>query len=294
MRFLVHEHDDATVWDVARPARSSRVAGVSMAGFRDRGMTPAGHRAIPHPGVTLALEFGTGPLIVDDAAGRQQRGSLVAGLGFGPGPVWVRGENFEAVQVRLSPVVARAVLGVSPADLDGAVVALDDLWGREASRIREQLADVSSWEDRFALTDALLARRREAGSPVDPEVAWAWHRIVVSRGLVRVDKLAAELGWSRKRLWSRFYTQIGLPPKRAAKLVRFDHAAHRLVAGDGPARVAADGGYADQPHLHRDVIAFTGVTPATVAGEPWLAVDDIAWTSHETPAKTHASGVLRR
>src|SRR5437773_8547918 len=112
MRSVVHARDDAAVWDVARPARPSRVAGVSMAGFRDRGMTPVGHRAIPHPAVTLALEFGAGPLIVDDVAGRQQRGCLVAGLGFGPGAVRVRGENFEAVQVRLSPIVARAVLGV--------------------------------------------------------------------------------------------------------------------------------------------------------------------------------------
>jgi hypothetical protein len=210
MRSAGHERADAAVWDVVRPARPSRVAGVSMAGFRDRGMTAVGHRAIPHPAVTLALEFGAGPLIVDDAAGRQQRGSLVAGLGFGPGAGWVRGENFEAVQVRLSPLIARAVLGVSPADLDGAIVALDDLWGRQASRIREQLRDASSWEDRFAVTDALLAHRRQAGSrgagsSVDPEVAWVWNRILVGRGRVRVDRLAAEVGWSRKRLWSRFH-----------------------------------------------------------------------------------------
>ncbi|MGO4428485.1 helix-turn-helix domain-containing protein, partial [Streptomyces sp. MCAF7] len=179
------------------------------------------------------------------AAGRQQRGSIVAGPGLGTGgAVRARGENVECVQVRLSPVIARAVLGASPADLDGAVVSLGDLWGREASRIREQLGDVSSWQGRFALTDALLARRYAAGPPVDPEVAWAWHRIIGSRGLARVDGLAAEVGWSRKRLWSRFRSQLGLPPKRAVKLVRFDHAAHRLVSGEGAARVAADAGYA--------------------------------------------------
>lgn len=277
MRSALDVRDHTAVWDVARPARPSQLAGVSMAGFRDRGVTTVGHRAIPHPAVTLVLEFGSGPLIVEDAEGRQHRGSLVAGLGFGPDAVRVRGENFEAVQVRLSPLVARAVLGVSPADLDGAVVALDDVWGRQASRVREQLNDASSWEERFALTDALLARRRQAASPVDPEVAWAWHRILVGRGQVRVDVLAAEVGWSRKRLWSRFHSQIGLPPKRAAKLVRFDHAAHRLAAGEDAARVAADGGYADQSHLHRDVVAFTSATPATLAGEPWLAVDDTAW-----------------
>lgn len=248
-----------------------------MAGFSVGDL--AALRIVPNPAVMLAVAFGAGSPVTDDAAGREQRGSLVAGLGLGSGgAVLVRGENIECVQVRLSPVVVRAILGVSPADLDG-VVTLDDLWGREAARIRERLGDVSSWEERFALTDAFLARRYQAEASVDPEVAWAWHRIVGGRGLVRVDGLATEIGWSRKRLWSRFRSQIGLSPKRAARLVRFDHAAHRLAAGDGAARVAADGGYADQSHLHRDVVAFSGATPATVAGEPFLAVDDIAWPS---------------
>lgn len=88
----------------------------------------------------------------------------------------------------------------------------------------------------------LLTRRREAGSPIDPEVAWAWDRIVVGRGPVRVERLAAE------------------------------------------------GGYADQSHLHRDVVAFTGVTPTTVAGEPWLAVDDVTWAGHAAPAQDRERG----
>jgi AraC-like DNA-binding protein len=268
------------LWDVACPARPERVAGVEMAGFRGRGPTPVDLRVIPHPTVTLALEFGTGSPVVEDGTERRHRGSFVAGLGAGSrAPVRVRGADFGGVQVRLSPVVARAALGVSPAELDGAVVALDDLWGREAARIREQLDDASSWEERFALTNALLARRRAVAPPVHPEVAWAWQRIAAGRGLVRIEELAAEVGWSRKRLWSRFYSQIGLPPKRAANLVRFDHAVHLLAAGQGAARVAAESGYADQSHLHRDIAALTGLTPATVARSPWLAVDEIAWAN---------------
>jgi methylphosphotriester-DNA--protein-cysteine methyltransferase len=110
--------------------------------------------------------------------------------------------------------------------------------------------------------------------------------MVTSRGRVRVERLAAETGWSRKRLWSRFRSQIGLTPKRAAQLVRFDHAAHRLAAGHSPALVAADSGYADQSHLHRDVMAFAGLTPAAVAAAPWLAVDDIAWAAPQLASRT--------
>lgn len=279
MRSGAGERDDTALWDVACPELPCRVAGVRMAGFSDRGVAPVDLRVIPQPTVMLALEFGSGSPFVDDAAGGRHRGSVVAGLGTGcGGAVRVRGENFQGVQVRLSPAVARAVLGVSPAELDGVVVSLDDLWGREASWLREQLHAASSWEQRFALTEELLARRCAVEPSVDPEVAWAWRRMVVSRGLVRIEGLADEVGWSRKRLWSRFHSQIGLPPKRASMLVRFDHAVHRLVAGEGVALVAAESGYADQSHLHRDVMALTGVTPATVAGEPWLAVDDTAWS----------------
>ncbi len=274
--WIVRSASPAALWDVAPPTRPSRVPGVTMAGFRDRGLTPAGLRLIPHPAVTLALVFGSGSITVDDATGRQQRGSLVGGPAFGQVRLQ-RADNFECVQVRLSPVIARAILGTSPVDLDGAVIPLDDLWGRDAARITEQLGELSGWAERFAITDALLARRMAAGSRADPEIAWVWNRIVASRGLIRIDHLATELGWSRKRLWSRFTAQIGQPPKRAAKLVRFDHAVHGLAAGLDAARVAADAGYTDQSHLHRDVVAFTGLTPTTVAHEPFLAVDEIAW-----------------
>ncbi|MFH8410757.1 helix-turn-helix domain-containing protein [Streptomyces sp. NPDC018019] len=274
-RLPAREHEAVARWDVARPPWPSRTVGVGLAGFRDRNAGPVEMRVIPHPAVTLVLEFGDGPLVVDTAMRRQQMSSLVTGLLHGA--LHVRGENIECVEVRLSPVVAYAVLGTSPAELEHTAVNLDDLWGRGAPRIREQLSEARSWQERFALTDALLACRAETGPSVDPQVAWSWHRIVGSRGRVRIDELADEVGWSRKRLWSRFRAQVGLPPKRAAKLVRFDHAVRRLAMGEGAARIAADGGYVDQSHLHRDVLEFTGVTPAAVAREPGLAVDDIAW-----------------
>ncbi|GAA4503626.1 hypothetical protein GCM10023191_056640 [Actinoallomurus oryzae] len=79
MRTFVH---DAAVWGVASPRRPSRVAGITMAGFHVRTLDAL--RMVPHPAVTLLLEFGAGSPVVDDAAGRQQRGSVVAGPGSGP------------------------------------------------------------------------------------------------------------------------------------------------------------------------------------------------------------------
>jgi AraC-like DNA-binding protein len=247
-----------------------------MAGFSDRANDLVDVEMIPHPAVTVIFDLGGEPLVVNDGSGHQQRERVVAGLA--PNGARGRGSagSFECLQVRLSPVVAHAVLGAS-SELGGAVVALDDLWGRDAVRVQEQLRAAGSWDDRFAMAEVALARRHDASRAVDPEVAFCWGQMVASRGRARVERLAAGVGWSRKRLWSRFRSQIGLTPKRAAQLVRFDHAAHRLAAGRSAAVVAAESGYTDQSHLHRDVKTFAGVTPTAVAMAPFLAVDDVAW-----------------
>src|SRR5215469_9370777 len=203
-------------WDIAVPSRPT-LPGVTMAGFSDRVNDLVEVEVIPHRAIMVIFDLGDTPIVVDDGSGEEhQRGSVVAGLA----PKGVRGRggrSFECLQVRLSPVVAHAVLGAS-SELGGAVVALDELWGRDAARTQEQLRAGRSWEERFAIAEAALARRHDAGRRVDPEVAFCWWQMVASGGQIRVERLAAQVGWSRKRLWSRFRSQIGLTPKRAAQL----------------------------------------------------------------------------
>ncbi|MEU7234934.1 helix-turn-helix domain-containing protein [Streptomyces chrestomyceticus] len=278
MRPVRQRADPTAAWEIARPSRATTLPGVDMAGFRIHGGGPIDLRAIPHPAVTVAVEFAGRPFDIHGAGGPLRSQSLAAGLAFSP--FQVRAESIECVQIRLSPLAAHPMLGLSLAELRGSVIALDDLWGRDALRLRERLHHARTWPERFALIGTELMTRLQAGQMVDTEVAWAWRQIVASHGRARVSDLAAQTGWSRQRMWSRFGSQIGLTPKRAAMLVRFDHAVHRLVEGRTPAQVAADGGYADQSHLHHDVRAFTGTTPTAAANEPWLAADDTAWPVH--------------
>jgi AraC-like DNA-binding protein len=246
-----------------------------MAGFRHRAPAPVDIDMVVHPSVTLLIDLSEGKGIVYDAHGRHERGSVVVGLL--PGGLRATGWGVgECLQIRLEPAVAAAVLGAST-ELSGTVAALEDVWGRDAGRVEDRLRAAASWDERFTIAVDILGRRLGARPPVDPEVAYTWRRTLTSRGRVRVEGLADELGWSRKRLWSRFRSQLGITPKRAARLVRFDHAAHLLAAGHAAATVAAESGYVDQSHLHREVQAFAGLTPTAVAVAPWLAIDDVAW-----------------
>ncbi|MFJ1928113.1 MULTISPECIES: helix-turn-helix domain-containing protein [unclassified Streptomyces] len=258
-----------------------------MAGFAQRVPALVDITMVAHPSVTLFVDLSEGEGPAYDVHGRRERGSVVVGLT--PGVLRVSGpesERCRCLQIRLSPVVAGAVLGAS-AELVGSVASLADVWGRDAGRTEDRLRAATSWDERFAIAADVLGRRLDARPPHDPEVAAAWSRMLTGRGRVRVDDLASEVGWSRERLWSRFRSQVGLAPKPAARLVRFDHAAHLLAAGEAAATVAAATGYADQSHLHREVRAFTGVTPTAVAAAPWLGFDDVAWPA-PTAGRPHA------
>ncbi|MFF8778950.1 helix-turn-helix domain-containing protein [Streptomyces sp. NPDC015140] len=277
--------------DVAVPRPSVRLPGISMAGFRQPAPSFTDIAMVAHPSVTLLIDLSEGEGIQYGAHGRHRHGSFVAGLL--PGELRASGRLGECLQIRLEPAVATAVLGWST-ELSGRVESFADVWGRDAERTEEQLRAAGSWDARFTLAARMLLRRTAHRRPVDPEVAHTWRRTLTGRGRVRVDGLAGEVGWSRKHLSARFTAQLGITPKRAARLVRFDHAAHLLAAGLAPAAAATEGGYADQSHLHREVRAFTGLTPTALAAAPWLAIDDVAWPGSSPGRSVPRAGVTRR
>ncbi|QLY28217.1 AraC family transcriptional regulator [Nocardia huaxiensis] len=272
-------------WDFAGP-RAVAPSGAAVIGYRDVRGAGLDLRVAATAAVAVVIEFGGRELIVDDAGGRQALGGFVVGLPMSA--MRIRARHAECVEVRLSPIQAYSLLGVAANDLGHGVVPLEQLWGSQARRLRERLADAGNWEERFALTKSVLAQCDRPARTPDPEVVAAWRRILASGGQAKVSELAESLGWSRKRLWARFESQIGLTPKRAAMLVRFRCAVDGLLAGRPAADVAAVCGYTDQAHLCRDVAIFADRTPGALhTGDlPAIARDRYrAWgTFFQSPA----------
>jgi AraC-like DNA-binding protein len=77
-----------------------------------------------------------------------------------------------------------------------------------------------------------------------------------------VNELAGELGCSRRHLARSFGSELGLPPKALARVLRFEHAVGLMRSGRELADVAYSCGYYDQPHFNRDFRALAGTTPS--------------------------------
>jgi AraC-like DNA-binding protein len=237
-----------------------------LVGYDEVAPAPCLRRELPLPQVVVIIEFGP-PLRVHDDAGAASRyaGGFVAGLGDRPTATAHDGAQ-RGIQLNLTPVGARLVFGVALHELTGRVVHLDDLLPPGERGLADRLAALPSWDERFDAVEALLAARLAAATvPVDV-VAWACRRIEASAGGVDIGRLADELGYSGKHLITLFRDRVGVPPKRLARLVRFDHLIRRLRAGPPAtwAELAAELGFADQAHLTREIRRFTGVTPTGV------------------------------
>jgi AraC-like DNA-binding protein len=185
-----------------------------------------------------------------DLIWRAGRGAFVAGPDTGPVAVTSMPGSV-LLGIRFRPGAGGAALGlplselrdrrVDLAELDPALAA--ELHGglaiHEAVRVLERVA------------------RERAGAPADPAVAAAVTRLQDPGA--RVETLAGELGLSERQLRRRCHAAAGYGPKTLQRVLRF----RRFLAGprDDLARAALEAGYADQPHLAREVARLAGTTP---------------------------------
>lgn len=259
----------------AAPALAGLVAGYD--GYRDRGIAPATHRGLPSPGLTVIFTLDDPLTIAQHPDPAQPGGSfdvLVGGLHTSPALVTHPGRQ-SGIQIGLSPLGARALLGLPAGELAGADVHGHEVLGGFAGEVAEQLRAAATWPQRFAVLDAALAARLRgaAGVPaVSGEVRFAWRRLLSSGGTAPVSGLAAETGWSDRHLRARFRAETGLAPKAAARVIRFDRA-RRVLQGRALqgqplrlAELAADCGYFDQAHLDREFGQLAGSAPTA-----WIA-----------------------
>jgi AraC-like DNA-binding protein len=237
-------------------------------GYREFSAVPLRRRQAPVGSCTLVLSLGP-PIRLQGPAGPTAPASFLAGMHDAAVITEFTGPQ-HGLQVDLTPLGTYTLLGLPMPELTNLVPGLDELGAPGLAGLPERLADEPDWPSRFARLDAvLLAIVDAARARPDPEVAWAWRELQRTAGAVAVARLAEGTGWSRRHLLSRFRTQVGLAPKAAGRVLRFQRATGLLVAGTAGtiADVAATCGYADHAHLDREFRALAGCTPTTFLTE---------------------------
>jgi AraC-like DNA-binding protein len=167
------------------------------------------------------------------------------------------------------PGSARAFFGVALHELVGRVASVTDLWGPRAARLRGNIARAkgSVAGTIRAIEEALLDRLAEGSVAAARARLLARAVRAIESGVAedaQIHALARRLGVSERQLRQVFHEEMGISPKRYARIARIRRAAAR--AGSlGGARLAAESGFYDQAHMSAEFRDLLGVTPRAFA-----------------------------
>jgi AraC-like DNA-binding protein len=267
-----------------RPAPALRRFVESAVGYHYVGFEPGVHRGLPsrHLTVVVSLDRPLDMTLPDDHETPLSLDTLAGGLHAAPVSIHHDGDQ-HGVQLQVTPLGARALLGAPASELAHQVVPLDAVLGA-APELGDRLATAGSWAERFAALDAVLARAVARTSPPRPprsEVTYVFDRLAATAGGLGIEGLAREVGWSRRHLADQFRREYGLTPKVLARVLRFERARSMLTGPRRPAlaEVAAVCGYADQAHMTHDWVTFAGSSPLA-----WLAEERLPFVQDEVAA----------
>ena len=256
-------------------------------GYREVGGPPSVHRGLPSPQITLIFTLDD-PLIMaahpDPGQPPGTFDALVGGLHTRPALITNPGRQ-SGVQLALNPLGARALLGVSAAEIAEHDFHVEDVLGAAfVTQLRERMLHAATWPERLGVVEEFLLKRLDAEVVFRPEVAHVWRALLAGGGTADVAGLAKSVGWSTRHLSTRFRAEFGVGPKAFGRLVRFDRVVGALPratrAGLSLAEVAAAYGYYDQSHLAAEFRALAGCPPTR-----WMAEEfrnfQVRWGSEE-------------
>jgi AraC-like DNA-binding protein len=173
------------------------------------------------------------------------------------------------VGIRFRPGGARPFLDVPPHEVRDAAPALDDVAPALGPALVDRLATAGRGEEACVLDRALGLRLAGAHRMGDRRVLAAVRATYAAAHAVRVDAFIASIGLGARQMERAFRETVGFGPKTLCRLARFQRVVRALESPERTtwARLAAEHGYADQPHLAREFREFAGTTLTTYLRE---------------------------
>jgi AraC-like DNA-binding protein len=164
--------------------------------------------------------------------------------------------------IRMRPLGAFAVMGPSLGELSDRCVDLQVVMGAAATELGERLDAARDGNERVRVAEAWARGRLERAARPAHEVSRVLCSIDRDGGNSTITQLDTFLSRSRSRLAAVFRDQVGLTPKRYARIIRFRRAME-LIQHNGSrlSEIAAASGYYDQAHMNAEFREHAGLTP---------------------------------
>jgi AraC-like DNA-binding protein len=181
-----------------------------------------------------------------------------------PSVMTYKREAFTTIQVIFKPYALKTLLGINASTLAHGWAEPHEFWAED---LTSQLMEARNGQERMTLLTSFLVAFFKQEKPRDTLVEESLRLMHTNIGSLHVKDVLDAFHISERQFERRFTQMVGLTPHVYLRVKRFNEAI-RLIKTKRFERltdVASALNFSDQSHFIRDIKAFSGMTPTSLA-----------------------------
>jgi len=167
------------------------------------------------------------------------------------------------IGIELTPKGLYHLFKLSMHEITNQMVSFEEVFGPPGARLQNRVGDAEDPKAKIALLQTALTHLLQQN---EKEYALLDHTLDLlagTHGMMRVQELAAHLGYTKRYLDRLFQEHVGVSPKSLASILRFQEVYQGWMQHQSPPffRDQWPAYYYDQSHFIKEFKRFTGFTP---------------------------------
>lgn len=168
--------------------------------------------------------------------------------------------DFGSIGVDFKPRGAYRFFAFPLNEIQNHVYHAPDIFGSLGNELQAKISDAQDVREKIRLVEKFLYQQFISLGRFDPVLEYAIAKIETQSGLLSIEDLSKDVGYSRRQLTRKFTEQVGLSPKEFACIVRF-HTAYRQLMQNTFTGKSLYNLYYDQAHYIKEFKRYTGLAP---------------------------------
>jgi len=193
---------------------------------------------------------------------------FLVGIQSNPTTIASTATDTGTIGVELTPKGLYHLFKLSMHEITNRIVSFEELFGPPGAGLQNRVGDAEDPQEKITLLQTALMHLLQKNEKEYALLDHTLDMLAQTHGMMRVQELAAHIGYTKRYLDMLFKEHVGVSPKSLASILRFQelyqvwmqHKSPTLFRNYWPAY------YYDQSHFIKEFKRFTGFTPQQYAG----------------------------
>jgi len=170
---------------------------------------------------------------------------------------------YKLIVFQLYPFATRLLLNIDPKEINDECFDLNDLKMVNTLQTLEKLKPEKTEVQVKIISDYILQLVKHSSANMDNIIKLAISTLISSKGTISIKELRQQLYITERTFERKFLKEIGITPKKFAKIIQFSFSLDQLKESDyySLTDIAYNNNFTDQSHFIRTFKKYAGKTP---------------------------------